>query len=136
MQLDQQLLATVPSPSKAGALSAHEAPSIAGAGPSEPTLLSLRRLWAWAQAPLQKLTLLATIADSSQGMRGGGLAGSVYLFSVNGDPFVASFAGRVVQRICQPLMEMIRCVPGSALLSAHPWLTLCICASVHLCACR
>ena len=74
----------------------------------EPSLLSLRRLWAWAQAPLQKLTLLATIADSSQCVQGGGLAGVVYLYSVHGDPFVADFAGRVVQRICTPLMDMIR----------------------------
>ena len=75
-------------------------------------LLTLRRLWVWAQAPLQRLRLMACIVDTATGMRGGGLAGAVYMHSVHGDPFVSAFAGGVVERICVPFMDMIRCVCG------------------------
>ena len=39
--------------------------------------LTLRRLWVWSQEPMQRLRLMASILDSTKGLKGATLASSV-----------------------------------------------------------
>jgi gamma-tubulin complex component 3 len=99
LQLDQDLLTD-------RGRAAADADSGSGAAP----LLTLRRLWVWAQTPLRKLLLLARVCDAVEALRGGAIVGALHLHSVHGDTFVSRFVGGIVTQVCVPVMEMIRCV--------------------------
>ena len=130
MQLDQELLLAGSSAGPQASLSPTAAKlsqraaalsSASGApGPSDtlaldasvtdkPASLTLRKLWLWAQAPMSRLRLIASIVDSVGHLKGGGLAGAVHQFSVHGDPDVAKFSSKLTRLICVPLLGMIRC---------------------------
>jgi hypothetical protein len=71
--------------------------------------LSLRALWVWAQVPLVRMRLLASLLDAAGHLRGGALAGSVFAFTSNGDPDAAAFIAKLTKKLCVPLLDMIRC---------------------------
>lgn len=70
--------------------------------------LTLRRLLVWTQDPLQRLRLMATLADSVEGLRGGALVSAVAMHGRHGDPFVHHFVEQVLRRLAAPLFEMIQ----------------------------
>jgi gamma-tubulin complex component 3 len=70
--------------------------------------LTLRRLLVWSQEPMQRLRLMASIVDSTAGLKGASLASSIEKFSKHGDPFVASFIKRIMKEVCLPIYAMLR----------------------------
>lgn len=70
--------------------------------------LTLHRLSAWLGDPQRRLRLLADIADSTQHLSGGALAGAVQQHMQHGDPFIHGYVGKILQQVCVPLFEMIR----------------------------
>uniref|UniRef100_A0A7S3QYS6 Gamma-tubulin complex component n=1 Tax=Dunaliella tertiolecta TaxID=3047 RepID=A0A7S3QYS6_DUNTE len=70
--------------------------------------LTLRRLVVWLGEPLRRMRLLALLADSTQGLGGGALAGALYAHAQHGDPFVSSYVSKVLHVACVPLFDMIR----------------------------
>ncbi|GAX86220.1 hypothetical protein CEUSTIGMA_g13633.t1 [Chlamydomonas eustigma] len=71
--------------------------------------LTIRRLGVWLAEPMRRMRLLATLADATEGLSGGALAGAIYAHvHAHGDPFVRSYTSRVLQAACVPLFEMIR----------------------------
>jgi gamma-tubulin complex component 3 len=63
----------------------------------------------WLAEPIRRMRLLATLADATEGLSGGALAGAIYAHvHAHGDPFVRSYTSRVLQAACVPLFEMIR----------------------------
>eukprot|EP01138_Halocafeteria_seosinensis_P009649 gb/GECG01009860.1/.p1 GENE.gb/GECG01009860.1/~~gb/GECG01009860.1/.p1 ORF type:complete len:1022 (+),score=109.43 gb/GECG01009860.1/:1-3066(+) len=69
-----------------------------------PNSLTLRRLFTWMQAPMQRLRNLCNIAESCRGLRGGALVSCLYDFARNGDPNVQTFVGRILKRTTYPLL--------------------------------
>lgn len=68
--------------------------------------LTLRRLLVWIQEPLQRLKLLAMLADAVQGLKGGELISSLVRFSHHGDASVARLVAHALRRVCTPFLEM------------------------------
>lgn len=69
-----------------------------------PNSLTLRRLFTWMQAPLQRLRNLCNIAEACRGLRGGAMVSCLYDFARNGDPNVQKFVGRILRKTTYPLM--------------------------------
>lgn len=69
---------------------------------------TLRRLHVWVQDPLERLRLLAMMADAARGLRGGELASAVADYLQHGDPAVLRFVRRIMGRVCQPVFGMAR----------------------------
>lgn len=69
-----------------------------------PNSLTLRRLFTFMQAPMQRLRNLCNIAESCRGLRGGALVSCLYDFARNGDPNVQTFVGRILKRTAYPLL--------------------------------
>jgi len=69
--------------------------------------LTLRRLSVWAADPLERLRLMAVLADSCEGVRGGALASCLEQHLRHGDPFVKAFVSRCLRRVCAPLVDMV-----------------------------
>ena len=76
--------------------------------PKSMSALTLRRLFVWSQEPLQRLRLMASIVDSTKGLRGAALASAVDGFSRHGDPSVQQFVQRLMRELCAPLYAMLR----------------------------
>eukprot|EP00943_MAST-04B_sp_MAST-4B-sp1_P002977 g2977.t1 len=70
--------------------------------------LTLRRLFVWIQDPYERLKLMHTIAESTQGIRGGALTSAVHTFTRHGDPMVRTFLKKTMQEISAPVLAMIR----------------------------
>ncbi|MEW5305464.1 MAG: hypothetical protein WDW36_008001 [Sanguina aurantia] len=70
--------------------------------------LTLRRLTAWLAEPTRRMRLLAHLGDASRGLTGGALAGRVYGLGSHGDPWVASYIGKILHQVSIPLFDMIR----------------------------
>jgi gamma-tubulin complex component 3 len=105
------------------------------AGEPEPgaPYLTLRRLLVWLSEPLRRMRLLALLADSSEGLEGGALAGAVHAHAQHGDPFVSRYMSRVLHAACVPLFDMIkRCVLVSVKLRAGVPPPLLLSHPVHL----
>lgn len=69
--------------------------------------LTLRRIEASMQQTFFKITTLASLVDACQGKKGGELASVVYLFSQHGDPLVQHVATNTLNRVSQPIFQMI-----------------------------
>lgn len=69
--------------------------------------LTLGRLWACLQAPLQRMRLLTTMCEACTALRGGALASTVHGFCQAGDVGTRATAGAIQQRVLQPLLSMI-----------------------------
>lgn len=75
--------------------------------PSRPERLTLMKILVWSVDPLQRLQLLATIAEACQEKKGGALASTVHGFLNNGNPMVKSIAKELLLAICGPLYQML-----------------------------
>lgn len=69
---------------------------------------TLRRLHVWVQDPMQRLRLLAMLADAARGLRGGELVSAVEAHSRHGDPATLDVVRRVLGSVCQPLFRITR----------------------------
>ena len=69
---------------------------------------TLRRLFVWIQDPLERMRLMAILADAAKGLKGGALVSAIASFLRHGDPFVVGFVRRMMRRVCKPVFEMIR----------------------------
>ena len=68
--------------------------------PSNPTVhFTLRRLLVWVQEPMQRLSLLAMLADSARGVRGGCLASVIGAHMKHGDEKVVATVKRIMRKV-------------------------------------
>ncbi|XP_013112399.1 gamma-tubulin complex component 3 [Stomoxys calcitrans] len=72
-----------------------------------PERLTLMKILVWSVDPLQRLQLLASIAEACQEKKGGALASTVHGFLNNGNPMVKSLAKELLLAICGPLYQML-----------------------------
>lgn len=70
--------------------------------------MTLRRLWTWLQAPLERMRLLVALAGSCRPLRGGALASAVYGCSRVGDTLAQEACASVLRRVLAPLLAMMR----------------------------
>lgn len=75
--------------------------------PLRPERLTLMKILVWSVDPLQRLQLLAIIAEACQEKKGGALASTVYGFLNNGNPMVKSIAKELLLALCAPLYQML-----------------------------
>lgn len=75
--------------------------------PSRPERLTLMKILVWSVDPLQRLQLLASIAEACQEKKGGALASTVHGFLNNGNPMVKNIAKELLLAICGPLYQML-----------------------------
>ncbi|KAI9122320.1 hypothetical protein K1719_007009 [Acacia pycnantha] len=75
---------------------------------SSSNYLSLRRLAVWLAEPMVKMRLMADLVDNCRVLRGGAMTGTIHLHAQHGDPLVHEFMGRLLQRVCSPLYEMVK----------------------------
>ncbi|XP_023302267.2 gamma-tubulin complex component 3 [Lucilia cuprina] len=75
--------------------------------PSRPERLTLMKILVWSVDPLQRLQLLASIAEACQEKKGGALASTVHGFMNNGNPMVKNIAKELLLAICGPLYQML-----------------------------
>eukprot|EP00929_Paragymnodinium_shiwhaense_P013237 TRINITY_DN121102_c0_g1_i1.p1 TRINITY_DN121102_c0_g1~~TRINITY_DN121102_c0_g1_i1.p1 ORF type:complete len:982 (+),score=147.43 TRINITY_DN121102_c0_g1_i1:403-2946(+) len=79
------------------------------AGPSAASGgLTLRRLWAWLQGPLDRMRLLISLCDACGPLRGGALASAVYGCSRVGDALAREACSAILRRVVEPLLGMVR----------------------------
>ncbi|XP_075156801.1 gamma-tubulin complex component 3 [Haematobia irritans] len=69
--------------------------------------LTLMKILVWSVDPLQRLQLLASIAEACQEKKGGALASTVHGFLNSGNPMVKSIAKELLLAICGPLYQML-----------------------------
>ena len=90
------------------ALSTDSASLDASAVSKRTASLTLKRLLVWVDEPMQKMRLMAMLADSATGLHGGALASAIDSHLRHGDAAIASFVFRVMQQLCVPLYQLIR----------------------------
>ena len=67
--------------------------------------LTLKRLLVWMVDPMERLKMLAIMAECCQEHKGGALISSVYRYTRHGDPSIAP----LVQRLLEKVQEMSFC---------------------------
>lgn len=73
------------------------------------TSVTLKRCMIWTRDATMGLRLMKLIVEESQQKRGGQLLSLIHsLSSSHGDPFVASFAERLLAHVARPFYEMLR----------------------------
>ena len=71
--------------------------------------VSLRRLFVWAEIPMQRFKLMAILADASKGaLRGGALASTIHSYGWHGDPHTKAFVNQVAMKISVPIFAAVR----------------------------
>eukprot|EP00301_Raphidiophrys_heterophryoidea_P020659 c5293_g1_i1.p1 GENE.c5293_g1_i1~~c5293_g1_i1.p1 ORF type:complete len:817 (-),score=240.02 c5293_g1_i1:361-2769(-) len=70
--------------------------------------LTLRRLLVWVYDPMQKLKVMAMLADAATGLKGGQLASCIDKHKHHGDPAVRDLVVRVMGKTCVPIFDMLR----------------------------
>lgn len=75
-----------------------------GKGTSGLTLLRLR---AWMQEPLERMCLMARLVDGANVLSGGALASRLHGHGRHGDKFISIFVQRIMDHVCVPLYNMI-----------------------------
>jgi len=83
--------------------------SAGAAAPAEESAsgLSLLRLRAWMQEPLDRMLLLARLVDSAGPLTGGALASRLQGHKHNGDKAVQAIIGRIMATVCSPFYDML-----------------------------
>lgn len=89
-------------------LAGGEAAGAAAAGAAQPEPLTLRRLWAWLQEPLERMRLLVELCDACMPLRGGALASTVYGFTRVGDAAAEEACLAILRRVVEPMVAMVR----------------------------
>lgn len=69
--------------------------------------LSLHRLVVWTYDPLDRLKLLATLVTNCEGLKGGALVSTLYMFTQHGDPVVKRLIKQLLNHAYQPLNAML-----------------------------
>ncbi|XP_073830079.1 gamma-tubulin complex component 3 isoform X2 [Musca autumnalis] len=69
--------------------------------------LTLMKILVWSVDPLQRLQLLAAVAEACQEKKGGALASTVHGFLSSGNPMVKHLAKELLMAICGPLYQML-----------------------------
>jgi len=70
--------------------------------------LTLRKLFVWCQAPLEKLRWLSVLTEAAYNKRGGELLSTIHEFSLHGDKNIRTLVGSVLRRASVPLFDAIR----------------------------
>jgi gamma-tubulin complex component 3 len=70
--------------------------------------VTLKRCLIWTRAATMGLRLMKLIVEDSKQKRGGQLISLIHNLSSYGDPFVASFAERLLVHVARPFYEMLR----------------------------
>lgn len=70
--------------------------------------LSLRRLWAWLQDPMERMHLLIGLCDTCRSLRGGAVASAINGFAHVGDSATQNVAKAILRHSAGPLLSMIR----------------------------
>ena len=68
----------------------------------------MKRLFVWAQEPLERLRFMAALVENVEGLRGGALCSGIFAHSRHGDPFVRNFVHKIMTQIAMPIFGMIR----------------------------
>jgi gamma-tubulin complex component 3 len=70
--------------------------------------LTLRKLFVWCQAPLEKLRWLSVLTEAAYNKKGGELLSTIHEFSLHGDKNIRTLVGSVLRRASVPLFDAIR----------------------------
>lgn len=71
--------------------------------------VTLKRCLVWTREPTYGLRLLSLIVEESKSRKGGEVISLIHSFSLShGDPFVASFAERLLSHVTRPFYNMLR----------------------------
>ena len=82
--------------------------------------LTLVRLRAWMQEPIDRMCLMARLVESAGPLAGGALASRLHGHSKHGDLAVSGFVQRVMNSVCTPVYNMInRWILHGELLDPH-----------------
>ena len=82
--------------------------------------LTLLRLRAWMQEPLDRMCLMARLVDGAGPLSGGALASRLHGHSKHGDPAISMLVQRMMNSVCSPLYGMInRWILHGELLDIH-----------------
>ena len=111
--LETQIVATLSemagtASSNAEGAAASSSSSSSSSASSSASTLTLKRLLIWVQEPVQKMRLMAVLADSAAGLRGGALASAIDSHLKHGDASVAAFVFRVMRQLCAPFFQLAR----------------------------
>jgi gamma-tubulin complex component 3 len=74
---------------------------------ASPTLFTLRRMYVWVQDPLQRLRLMAMLCEAADNLKGGALGSAIGAYLSHGNPFIKTFARKIMRQICRPIFVMI-----------------------------
>lgn len=64
--------------------------------------LSLKRLWVWTHAPLQRLRIIGVLMDVCRDVRGGALISIIHNYAVHGDPAIKEYLTRMLHKVTIP----------------------------------
>ncbi|KAJ1441455.1 Spc98 family-domain-containing protein, partial [Ochromonadaceae sp. CCMP2298] len=78
-----------------------------GGGRGSGSGLTLLRLRAWLQEPIERMIHMATIVDGARPLHGGALVSRLYSHSLHGDPATSLLVERVITAVCAPLYTML-----------------------------
>ncbi|RDI81014.1 hypothetical protein Vi05172_g8925 [Venturia inaequalis] len=71
--------------------------------------VTLKRCVIWAREPTLGLRLMSVMVEESRDKKGGQLISVIHSFSLtHGDPFIVSYAERLLSRVTQPFYDMLR----------------------------
>lgn len=69
--------------------------------------LTLLRLKAWMQEPLDRMCLMARLVDSAGPLTGGALASKLHNHARHGDPAVAQLVHQIMLAVCTPFYSIL-----------------------------
>ena len=79
-----------------------------GSSAEGPSGLTLVRLRAWMQEPLERMMLLARLVDSAGPLTGGALASRLHGHKHHGDKAIQATLQRIMVTVCGPIYDMLR----------------------------
>ena len=69
--------------------------------------LTLLRLRAWMQEPMERMCLMAKLVDAAGPFTGGALASRLHAYGRHGDPATRALVQRIMDGVCAPLYSMM-----------------------------
>lgn len=69
--------------------------------------LTLKKVWLWAQDPIQKMRMLHVLVKLSHGQRGGALVSMIHTYTNHGDPFVCQFNEKLLETLSKPYFRIL-----------------------------
>lgn len=71
------------------------------------TGLTLLRLKAWMQEPIERLLLMARLVDCASSLSGGALISRLHAHTRHGDMISSMFVQRIMDSVCAPIFSML-----------------------------